>query len=322
MLDWLSHRLQALSLQAKLTLFAAALVLFAVSITGVVAWRLIATSRSRWPGRVWNRQPSSFKVGTRTCWRTRALRPRCCRRARRFSDRWWLKMPRRLDRWFRLSGAPAQATSSLWSMQTEIPSSPLSEVASVQSLLETRRQRVELHLPQPPPVVLADGCRIQQVLVNLLSNANKYGPEGDTIYIAAEEVDGQVQVRVTDHGPGIPRRSSRTCSKHTSAPPWRASLRLESALAWPLSKRSSKPMEGVRVWTAHPSAVRPCGSPCPWLVPRQASVPHSWKSGPQRLLPLDRQEKLHEREGPGRGRRRRSYWTSFRMSCATTSSTW
>ncbi|MCL6650463.1 MAG: HAMP domain-containing protein, partial [Chloroflexi bacterium] len=41
MLDWLSHRLQALSLQAKLTLFATALVLFAVSITGIVAWRLI-----------------------------------------------------------------------------------------------------------------------------------------------------------------------------------------------------------------------------------------------------------------------------------------
>ena len=54
------------------------------------------------------------------------------------------------------------------------------------------------------PVVLADARRIQQVLVNLLSNATKYGPDGDVIEVRAEPRGGQVRVAVTDHGPGIP----------------------------------------------------------------------------------------------------------------------
>jgi PAS domain S-box-containing protein len=53
-------------------------------------------------------------------------------------------------------------------------------------------------------VVRADAGRIEQVLVNLLTNAAKYGDPGAPIEIAVRGGDDEVEVTVTNHGPGIP----------------------------------------------------------------------------------------------------------------------
>jgi signal transduction histidine kinase len=76
--------------------------------------------------------------------------------------------------------------------------------ATVEPLLRHRRQRVEVAVAAPEPVALVDPRRLQQVLVNLLSNASKYGPEGDAIRLAAAPRDGAVHIEVADRGPGIP----------------------------------------------------------------------------------------------------------------------
>jgi signal transduction histidine kinase len=52
------------------------------------------------------------------------------------------------------------------------------------------------------PVVLADETRIEQVLVNLVSNALKYAPGGE-IKITGAVYPEQVVVCVSDQGPGI-----------------------------------------------------------------------------------------------------------------------
>ncbi|GAC1537334.1 MAG: hypothetical protein NVS2B4_17540 [Ramlibacter sp.] len=52
--------------------------------------------------------------------------------------------------------------------------------------------------------VVADGDRITQVMVNLLSNAAKFAPRGDEVLVKLEVRDGRVRVSVADHGPGIP----------------------------------------------------------------------------------------------------------------------
>ncbi len=77
-------------------------------------------------------------------------------------------------------------------------------IASVQPLLDARGQRVACSFGDPPPLVQADPRRLQQVLVNLLANAAKFGTDNDTIRIEATRQDSQVRVAVIDHGPGIP----------------------------------------------------------------------------------------------------------------------
>jgi two-component system, OmpR family, phosphate regulon sensor histidine kinase PhoR len=54
------------------------------------------------------------------------------------------------------------------------------------------------------PVVLADSRRLDQVLTNLLENANKYTPPGGVIRVSWEMERGGVLLRVSDNGPGIP----------------------------------------------------------------------------------------------------------------------
>jgi signal transduction histidine kinase len=79
----------------------------------------------------------------------------------------------------------------------------------VRPLLDARGQRLALDLPMPGSgrwarlVVSGDRRRLEQVLLNLLANANRYGPSGGTITVGATPRDGQVKVFVRDEGPGI-----------------------------------------------------------------------------------------------------------------------
>ncbi len=51
----------------------------------------------------------------------------------------------------------------------------------------------------------ADRDLIRRVLVNLLGNAIKFTPPGGTVEVSAAADGGEVEVRVADTGPGIPR---------------------------------------------------------------------------------------------------------------------
>jgi PAS domain S-box-containing protein len=77
-------------------------------------------------------------------------------------------------------------------------------VQVIQPLLAKYGQHLELQLPAGLPPVQADRRRIEQVLVNLLSNASKYGPADAEITLAVTLSDGQVRVATADRGPGIP----------------------------------------------------------------------------------------------------------------------
>lgn len=52
-------------------------------------------------------------------------------------------------------------------------------------------------------VVDADPGRLQQIVVNLVSNAAKYGGSSSPVEVGAAEVDGQVRCWVRDRGPGL-----------------------------------------------------------------------------------------------------------------------
>jgi signal transduction histidine kinase len=51
---------------------------------------------------------------------------------------------------------------------------------------------------------LVDAAALRQMLLNLVDNALKYGPTGQTITISAVRVSGLLRFTVEDEGPGIP----------------------------------------------------------------------------------------------------------------------
>ncbi len=53
--------------------------------------------------------------------------------------------------------------------------------------------------------VIADQERIEQVLLNLISNAVKYSPEKTTITITLKNINNHAVISVADHGIGIPK---------------------------------------------------------------------------------------------------------------------
>ena len=86
---------------------------------------------------------------------------------------------------------------------------------------EDTRRRVDdsnIKFEYSPRKVLveADRMRISQVLSNLLSNAVKFTKQG-TVYISADNKDGQLIVSVMDTGSGIdPEIISRLFTKFTT----------------------------------------------------------------------------------------------------------
>jgi len=68
--------------------------------------------------------------------------------------------------------------------------------------VQSNKHNIVADFPEKFPIVLADETRIEQVVVNLVSNALKYAPNGE-IKISGMVHPQQVVVSVSDEGPGI-----------------------------------------------------------------------------------------------------------------------
>jgi signal transduction histidine kinase len=78
---------------------------------------------------------------------------------------------------------------------------PLIENAILATSIDRNHVDVEVN---PTLTALVDGSRIQQILVNLLSNADRYG--GDRCLIVASAVGSGLTIEVHDSGPGVPKK--------------------------------------------------------------------------------------------------------------------
>ncbi len=80
----------------------------------------------------------------------------------------------------------------------------------LEALIANSGRQLEIKMPPFLPAVMADYELIMSVLTNLLSNAFRYAPEGDTVVLEVKPVyhSGDmyptgVELRVTDRGPGM-----------------------------------------------------------------------------------------------------------------------
>lgn len=77
-------------------------------------------------------------------------------------------------------------------------------VRTMRAQTETGNQSLTEHVPPGLPSINVEPDRIRQILVNLLTNAHEYSPEGASIGVSARTVGAEVEISVTDDGPGIP----------------------------------------------------------------------------------------------------------------------
>lgn len=80
-------------------------------------------------------------------------------------------------------------------------------LASIGALAQEKFVGVDLQQKDPPiPVVWSDENMLRAILRNLLGNALKFSPQGSTIIVVIKHLatEGAVEVRISDHGAGIP----------------------------------------------------------------------------------------------------------------------
>ncbi|KEQ27720.1 sensor histidine kinase [Paenibacillus tyrfis] len=70
--------------------------------------------------------------------------------------------------------------------------------------IEIEQKQLQLHLQLSPAVVVANQHRIEQVVVNFLTNAIRYTPERESIYVSTVEERDTVMIRIENKGASIP----------------------------------------------------------------------------------------------------------------------
>src|SRR5690606_3562751 len=81
---------------------------------------------------------------------------------------------------------------------------PLVEHVGELSRSLARGQTIRLDLPREPVVVDGDPVRLEQVLLNLLTNAITHASTSEHIDLSLQAVDSAAEIQVQDYGPGIP----------------------------------------------------------------------------------------------------------------------
>lgn len=80
-----------------------------------------------------------------------------------------------------------------------------SAVALINPLLAVKRQTLSVQVDDPELTVLVDQRRFEQVLLNLLSNAQRHTPAGGRLDVRITEAGNEAIIAVTDSGPGVPQ---------------------------------------------------------------------------------------------------------------------
>jgi signal transduction histidine kinase len=134
---------------------------------------------------------------------------------------------------------------------------------------------IETHVPDRL-FVDGDRIRVRQIFYNLLSNALKFTPNGGSIRIEADQVDGFAQISVSDTGIGIPpeEHDSIFDSFH-QVDAAAGGAREGTGLGLPITKRLVQE-HGGRIWVESKPGL---GSRFHFTIPLKAAYEKSTGSG-------------------------------------------
>ena len=77
-------------------------------------------------------------------------------------------------------------------------------IAGVRPAAEAKRVELAERYADTLPELRTDPVRLEQILLNLLSNAVRHSPEGAVVSVRVETASSEVRFLVVDHGPGVP----------------------------------------------------------------------------------------------------------------------
>lgn len=70
-------------------------------------------------------------------------------------------------------------------------------------MLRGKRQKLNTEIPDSLPIIRGDGPRLEQVMLNLMTNAAKFTPEDGTILVRVRTENASLIIDVQDNGIGI-----------------------------------------------------------------------------------------------------------------------
>ena len=77
-------------------------------------------------------------------------------------------------------------------------------LAKYEVIAKEKNISIHLHEPESVPLVFADVSLVERVIQNLMDNALKFTPENGEITIELKPLKENVEILITDNGPGIP----------------------------------------------------------------------------------------------------------------------
>lgn len=95
---------------------------------------------------------------------------------------------------------------------------PREAVANMQGYADGFGVGLMLELQNTGASVQVDPRRMQQVMDNLISNAVKYSPKGESVEITSALEEAEIVIKVRDHGPGIPKAAQSAIFERFAKP--------------------------------------------------------------------------------------------------------
>lgn len=121
-------------------------------------------------------------------------------------------------------------------------------VAESRAFLDAHEQELKLEVPATPLFIEADGSRMAQVVLHLLSNAGKFSPPGSKIELKVCRAANNIEFSVRDYGIGIaPDEQPLIFEKFYQAQTIENSQQIGRGLGLPLAKVLIE-LHGGKLW--------------------------------------------------------------------------